>query len=278
MSAWAAAPGKPRTGTGNREARAFPDDARGSGGDEPAVGARASERPPVLAGASQTDARAGADGRTAPQTAILDAGVGNLRSVQRALQAVGCAAAITADPGDLAGADRIVLPGVGAFRPPREALRGRLESALRDALARGAWLLGICVGFQLLFEQGEEFGTTDGLRLFGGAVTSLPEGVTLPHIGWNRLALEAPGHPLFAGVENGAYVYFVHSFAPEHTPADQVLATALHGRRFPAVAGRGRVFGTQFHPEKSGAVGLRLLANFLRLSAEGGARGAAAGD
>jgi len=194
--------------------------------------------------------------------AIVDLGVGNLGNVRRALAAAGGAPAITSDPEELVAARRIVLPGVGAFRPPRERLRGRLERALRDALEAGATLLGICVGYQLLFESGEEHGTTDGLALLPGRVTPLPATVPLPQIGWNRLAF-ARRHPLLDGLEPGAEVYFVHGYAPEGVPEAATLATALHGREFAAIGGRGRIAGTQFHPEKSGAAGLRLLANFL---------------
>ncbi len=206
---------------------------------------------------------------------VIDAGVGNLGNLERALVHLGAAAEVSADPGRIAAARCLILPGVGAFAPPREALRGPLEAALRTALGAGAWLLGICVGFQLLFEIGEEFGTTDGLGLLPGRVTRLPggaDGVSLPHIGWNRLH-DLAAHPLVAGVSASPYVYFVHSFAPEGVPDDLCLARSTHGRAFPAVAGRGRVLGTQFHPERSGAAGLRVLANYLQLSGAAAAAG-----
>ncbi len=196
-------------------------------------------------------------------TRIIDLGVGNLGNVARAIEHVGGAAEVTSDPGAIAASRRLILPGVGAFAPPREALRGEIEQALRAALAEGAWLLGICVGFQLLFEASEEFGTTDGLGLLPGRIVRLPDGVPLPHIGWNRLHDLAP-HPLLAGLPSDPWVYFVHSFAPEG--ADEVtLARTTHGRCFPSVAGRGRVLGCQFHPERSGPMGLKILANFLAL-------------
>ena len=201
-------------------------------------------------------------------TTIIDLGVGNLGNVVRAVEHVGGTAEVTADPKAIAGSRRLILPGVGAFSPPREALRGEIEQALRAALAEGAWLLGICVGFQLLFESSEEFGTTDGLSLLPGRIVRLPDGVPLPHIGWNRLQDLAP-HPLLAGLPPEPWVYFVHSFAPEG--ADEVtLARTTHGRRFTSVAARGRVLGCQFHPERSGPTGLKILANFLAL-AEGAA-------
>ena len=217
---------------------------------------------------------------------VVEAGVGNLGNLVRALEAVGASPRITADPREIAAARCLLLPGVGAFAPPREAVRGGVETALREALDRGAYLLGICVGFQILFEEGEEFQVTDGLGLLPGRVTRLPEGVPVPHIGWNRLHGVAD-HPLLAGLgeddkdckdnkdkeRKGRFVYFVHSYAPEGVPDDLCLALCTHGRVFSAVAGRGRVMGTQFHPERSGPAGLRLLANFLEMS-----HGIAAGD
>ena len=125
--------------------------------------------------------------------------------------------------------------------------------------------MGICVGFQLLFERSREFGITDGLGLLSGEVTPLPEGVSLPHIGWNPLH-DIADHPLLEGIDEGRHVYFVHGFAPQATPEVENLALCTHGRTFPAVSGRDRVLGTQFHPEKSGDLGLRLLSNFMELS------------
>ncbi|HEV7667347.1 MAG TPA: imidazole glycerol phosphate synthase subunit HisH [Thermoanaerobaculia bacterium] len=199
-------------------------------------------------------------------TTIVDLGVGNLGNVARAIQHLGGTAEVTADPGVIAASRRLILPGVGAFSPPREALRGEIETALRAALAEGAWLLGICVGFQLLFEESEEFGTTDGLSQLPGRIVRLPDGVPLPHIGWNRLH-DLADHPLLAGLAPDPWVYFVHSFAPEGSDA-VTLARTTHGRSFTAVAGRGRVLGCQFHPERSGATGLKILANFLALGRE----------
>jgi glutamine amidotransferase len=228
---------------------------------------------------------------------VIDAGVGNLGNLERALTHLGAVVEVTCEPRRIAAARCLVLPGVGAFAPPRETLRGAMEEAIGAALAADAWLLGICVGFQLLFDAGEEFGVTDGLGLLPGRVRRLPAGVQVPHIGWNRLhdLADHPDHPLLAGLaapapgavgqsgapeapggsiaRRGPYVYFVHSYAAEGVPPEMCLALATHGRAFAAVAGRGRVFGTQFHPERSGAAGLRLLANFLEI-----ADGSAAGD
>ncbi|HEX4965065.1 MAG TPA: imidazole glycerol phosphate synthase subunit HisH [Thermoanaerobaculia bacterium] len=203
------------------------------------------------------------------EAVIVDAGVGNLGNLARAVAHVGGEAVITADPERVAAARCLLLPGVGAFAPPREAVRGAVEEALHTALSRGAWLLGICVGFQILFDEGEEFGIMDGLGLLPGRVTRLPATVPVPHIGWNRLH-DVADHPLLAGLSEadgrGRWVYFVHSYAPEDVPAAVQLARCTHGRAFPAVAGRERVLGTQFHPERSGAAGLRLLSNFLEMA------------
>jgi glutamine amidotransferase len=198
---------------------------------------------------------------------LIDAGVGNLGNLARAVERVGARAEITADPERISRARCLLLPGVGAFAPPREAVRGGVEEALREALDRGAWLLGICVGFQILFEEGEELGLTDGLGLLPGRVTRLPPTVLVPHIGWNRLH-EVSYHPLLNGLAD-RYFYFVHSYAPEGVPDELCLARCTHGREFPAVAGRERVMGTQFHPERSGPAGLRLLSNFLEMAGDG---------
>lgn len=204
----------------------------------------------------------GTGANDARPVAIINAGVGNLGNLARAVGHLGARCVITEDAEVIRRSRCLLLPGVGAFKPPRERLRGAREEALRAAVDDGAWLLGICVGFQLLFEQGEEFGRVDGLGLLPGAITRLPDTVPLPHIGWNRLT-ELAEIPLFDGLADGDAVYFVHSFAPSDVPADVTVAQAVHGRSFCAVAARGRVAGTQFHPEKSGQVGLRLLRNFL---------------
>ncbi len=214
---------------------------------------------------------------------VIDAGVGNIGNLVRALRHLGAVVEITCDPATIRASRCLVLPGVGAFRPPRERLRGAPEKAIRGALGDGATLLGICIGYQLLFDSSEEFGTTDGLGLLGGRVTELPGGVPLPHIGWNRVFGVAE-HPLLEGSTEDDHYYFVHSFAPEGVPEDSVLGRCRHGRSFPAITGHGRVLGTQFHPEKSGAAGLRLLRNYLAWAGDlaagvdGGNIATAAGD
>ena len=216
---------------------------------------------------------------TGTEVTVIDAGVGNIGNLVRALRHLGAEVGITCDPATIRASRCLVLPGVGAFRPPRERLRGAPEEAIRTALERGAYLLGICIGYQLLFDGSEEFGTTDGLGLLGGRVTELPGGVPLPHIGWNRVFGVAE-HPLLEGSTEDDHYYFVHSFAPEGVPEESVLGRCRHGRSFPAITGHGRVAGTQFHPEKSGAVGLRLLRNYLAWAQEleGGDGAAPAGD
>ena len=197
--------------------------------------------------------------------AIVDYGMGNLRSVQKALERVGAAATVTDDPAALDAAQGIVLPGVGAFGDAMDNLRARrlVEPLLRQA-ADGKPLLGICLGMQLLFDESEEMGRHRGLGLLPGRVVRFAEGdLRVPHIGWNRLQVRASHAPLLAGIPDGAYVYFVHSYyVSAEDPAD-VLATTEYGLEFASVVGRGMVFGVQFHPEKSQDVGLRLLTNFV---------------
>lgn len=205
------------------------------------------------------------DGLPVPDATIIDAGVGNLGNLQRALRHVGADPSITKDPKVVAASRCLLLPGVGAFKPPREAMRGALEGAVRQALADGAWLLGICVGYQILFDGGEEFGHSDGLGLLPGTVRQLPDDVILPHMGWNALHDEAD-HPLLRHIPAGSFFYFVHSFAPLDVPAAASLAKATYGVPFDAMAGKERVLGTQFHPEKSGRRGLQLLRNYLEIA------------
>lgn len=206
-------------------------------------------------------------------TALIDYGIGNLRSLEKAFQAAGAPVVRTADPDVLAAAERLVLPGVGAFGACADALRARgLDALVRARVAAGVPLLGVCVGMQLLFETGEEMGTHEGLGLLPGRVVRFdgpafapgPDRLKVPHMGWNTLAptAEGAGHPLLAGLGDRPHVYFVHSYHAAPADARDVLATARYGLDVPAVVGRGHVLGVQFHPEKSHAAGLRLLRAF----------------
>jgi imidazole glycerol-phosphate synthase subunit HisH len=200
--------------------------------------------------------------------AIVDYGVGNLRSVQKALERVGAEAVVTGEPGELARARAVVLPGVGAFGDGVAQLwaRGLFQPVLHQVEA-GKPLLGICLGMQLLFEESEEMGQHRGLGLLPGRVVRFPEGdLKVPHIGWNQLRVSED--PLLAGIKDGSYAYFVHSYYVAPAQPGDVLATTEYGVQFAAVVGRGQVWGAQFHPEKSQEVGLRLLQNFARLVGE----------
>ncbi|MBN1656799.1 MAG: imidazole glycerol phosphate synthase subunit HisH [Anaerolineae bacterium] len=197
--------------------------------------------------------------------AIVDYGVGNLRSVQKALEQVGAAATVTSRAADLDAARGIVLPGVGAFGDGMASLRGRgLAAPVLAQAARGKPLLGICLGMQMLFEESEEMGQHAGLGLLRGKVVRFADpALKVPHVGWNQI--EVRPHPLLAGIAPGAYAYFVHSYYVVPAEAGDVLATTEYGVEFASVVGRDRVWGAQFHPEKSQEVGLRILANFSRL-------------
>jgi glutamine amidotransferase len=200
--------------------------------------------------------------------ALIDYGSGNLRSAEKALVHAGAAVTVTSDPAVVAKADRIVLPGVGAFgdcMAGLSAIPGMVDALRQAVLERAKPFLGICVGMQLLASVGREFGDHAGLGWIEGEVTRLaPTGPSLkiPHMGWNALTFVRP-HPLFAGIAEGADVYFVHSYAMRPADPAAVLATADYGGSFVAAAGRDNILGVQFHPEKSQAVGLALLGNFL---------------
>ena len=201
--------------------------------------------------------------------AVVDYGVGNLRSVQKALEQVGAGATVTSRAADLDAARGIVLPGVGAFGDGMASLHARgLAAPVVEQVQRGKPLLGICLGMQMLFEESDEMGRHAGLGLLPGRVVRfVDEALKVPHVGWNRLRIQkqAGPHPLLAGIAPGAYAYFVHSYYPVPAEAGDVLATTEYGVEFASVVGRGQVWGAQFHPEKSQEVGLRILANFARL-------------
>jgi glutamine amidotransferase len=197
--------------------------------------------------------------------AIVDYGIGNLRSVERALLHVGASPRLTSDKEDLIRANGLVLPGVGAFAPALERLvDGGLGRMIVDLARRGKPLLGVCLGYQLLFEESFEHGRHQGLGLLRGSVVEVTGSFRIPVIGWCRLR-QAQVSPLWQGIEDGSYFYFVHSYTPSGS-AD-TLASAEHSPA--AAAGRLNVMGTQFHPEKSGRDGLRVYANFLGICGEG---------
>jgi glutamine amidotransferase len=197
---------------------------------------------------------------------LVDSPFANLRSIARALEAAGAEVAVTAEPEAVAAASKVVLPGVGSFAPAVAWLRERgLDAALRDAAGRGAALLGICVGHQLLFEHSDEGGGSRGLGLLEGAVSRFPDdAVYVPQIGWNALRIGGSGR-LLDGLRPGDAVYFVNSYRVAASP--DAVAHASYGGEFVAAVERRNVFGVQFHPEKSSATGLRILANFVRLAA-----------
>ena len=201
---------------------------------------------------------------------VVDHGAGNLASVVRALRRQGADALLSSDPERVATAGRLVLPGDGHFGEAMRALRARgLEAPVRQAVEAGAWLLGICVGLQMLFPESDEAPGVLGLGLLPGCVRRFQGGLPVPHIGWNQLE-EIDGSPLFRGIPEGAYAYFLHSFYADPSTSRHRLAATAYGVRFASAAGEGRVFGIQFHPEKSGRLGAAVLRNFLAFGADSG--------
>ncbi len=220
---------------------------------------------------------------------VIDYGMGNLRSVSKALESLGAMVRVSSDPADVGKAEKVILPGVGAFPSAMRELTARgLIGAVQDALAAGTPYLGICLGLQLLFERSEEGEGAQGLGILPGAVRRFPqaEGLKIPHIGWNQVTTGqsvplATHHsprltvdlglttqrrcPLLRGIAEGSFVYFVHSYYAEPADRSVVALEADYGVRFTAMVWRRNLFATQFHPEKSQAVGLRLLKNFVEL-------------
>ena len=200
-------------------------------------------------------------------TAIIDYDAGNLRSVAKALEALGEEPFVTRDRDRILGADRVILPGVGAFGDAMARLSGYgLTDVIREAAASGKPFLGICLGLQLLFEGSEESPEAEGLGVFKGHILRIPDGTGLkiPHMGWNSLEITEDSR-LFAGIPQGSFVYFVHSYYLKAEDEDIVAASAEYGVRIHAAVERGNVCACQFHPEKSGDVGLKILRNFLRM-------------
>jgi len=200
--------------------------------------------------------------------AILDYGMGNLRSVEKALEHVGVTATITNDAGEVRAADGVILPGVGAFPRAMERIRELgLDELIAERRLEGVPILGICLGLQLLFESSTELGGSGGLGLLDGPVAELEaEGLKVPHIGWEPVRWEQESR-LAEGIPSETPFYFVHSFAPRPS-ADELLGTAVYGERFACAAECDNVFGVQFHPEKSSSAGLRLLSNFAGVCAK----------
>jgi imidazole glycerol-phosphate synthase subunit HisH len=197
---------------------------------------------------------------------IVDYDMGNLFSVRNALKAVGYDPLISENPVDLQNADGIIMPGMGAFGNGMRKLADRgLVEAVRAFAVSGKPLLGICLGMQLLYAEGEEFGAGPGLGLLKGKATKLPGTVKLPQIGWNVVEPVQKDHPIFEGIDRPYYAYFDHSYAAEFVDPADVAATTDYGRAFCSVAARANILGIQFHPEKSSKVGLQMLANFGRI-------------
>ena len=201
-----------------------------------------------------------------PLIAVLDYGIGNLHSAQKALEHEGADARLTADPALIAEADGVVLPGVGAFGACMDALRSAgLDGPARAAAGSGRPFLGICVGMQMLFTKSEENPDAAGLDLIPGTVTWIPAGPKIPQMQWNRLDLISGGDPMLAGLGDDAYVYFVHSLHGVPDDPAVVAATVEYGTTINAAFRRDNVFAVQFHPEKSSRPGLRLLRNFVEV-------------
>lgn len=203
-------------------------------------------------------------------TVIIDYGMGNLRSVQKAFEHIGEPAVISASPSEIAAATRVVLPGVGAFRDAAQALKTHdLENVVRDHIQADRPFLGICLGMQLLLDVSYEDGEYEGLGVIPGAVRrfELPAEFKIPHMGWNQLvkAQRQDDVPLLNGFSAGAWFYFVHSYYVDPVDSSWIAATTDYGRPFVSVVSRGNVMATQFHPEKSQASGLQLLRNFVNL-------------
>jgi len=199
-----------------------------------------------------------------PHVAVLDYGIGNLRSAQKALERVGADAVLTADAGIAASADAVVLPGVGAFGACMNALRtAGLESVVHDSVARGVPFMGICVGMQMLFDSSEEDETATGLGIIPGSVQWLNADLPRPQMQWNQLSI-TKSDVLFSGLDERPWMYFVHSLHGVPTDSNDVAATVKYGETLNVAFRRNNVFATQFHPEKSATAGLRLLENFVK--------------
>lgn len=203
--------------------------------------------------------------------AIIDYGMGNLRSVQKGFEKVGHQAVVTSDPAQVAAASKVVLPGVGAFEDAIAELRRlKLDRPVLEAIDSGKPFLGICLGLQMLFDVSYENGRHEGLGVLPGEVVrfDLPKGFTVPHMGWNQLAVRRPA-PILNGIAEGTYVYFVHSYYVVPKDPGAIATETDYGGAFCSMIWRDNLFATQFHPEKSQAEGLRILKNFAELEPQG---------
>jgi len=200
--------------------------------------------------------------------ALVDYGAGNVRSVQKALSAAGGDVRLVSTPDKVAQADAVVLPGVGAFDDCINAMqRQELVESIREFIASGKPFLGICVGYQALFEKSEEFNScSSGMDVFEGKVIRFSgKGIKIPQIGWNQVNIQKPDCPIFDGIDSGSYFYFVHSYFPEPRDSSIVASRTTYGVEFCSAIWKGNVFATQFHPEKSQKAGIKLLVNFVGL-------------
>ena len=197
--------------------------------------------------------------------AIVDYGIGNLRSVQKALEYIGLEGTITSDKESILSSDGIILPGVGAFPDAMDNLKAQgLDLILNEAKEANKPILGICLGMQLLFDESDEIRICKGLGFIPGKIKKLYGGVKIPHMGWNSLDM-VNENPILKGIKEGDYMYFVHSFYAEMGFNEDLIAECSYGIQVPAVVARGNVYGTQFHPEKSGDIGIQILKNFGEL-------------
>jgi glutamine amidotransferase len=203
---------------------------------------------------------------------IVDYGAGNLRSVQKAVERAGYHPLITDNPGDVLDADAVILPGVGAAADTMRNLREHaMEEPVRSVIALGRPFLGVCMGLQALLTRSEEDGEQSCLNVLPGVVRRLPSGQKVPHMGWNEVRQLRP-HPIFRGIPDGAYFYFLHSYYVDPEDTSAVIAESAYGVPFAAAVARGNLVATQFHPEKSGDLGLRIYANFLDNALRGGGK------
>lgn len=195
--------------------------------------------------------------------AVVNYGVGNLRSIRKGLEKSGAQVKVTHNPADLRGADAIVLPGVGAFAPAVKNMMP-ITDVVAEAMKNGKPILGVCLGLQLLFTRSSEGGSVKGLDFISGDVVKLPDSVKTPQMGWNTIDF-ARSHPLLDGVKDHSYVYFVHSYYPQPADPDVIVATTEYGVKFASMVAKKNLFATQFHPEKSSKTGLTMLKNFVRI-------------